>query len=72
MSGISLKQYHARGLLRAWAHAVCTAVMLMTVHADAVGTYDAEVAAALNEAVEEMLCAFERLPEAERGGADHD
>lgn len=50
-------------LIHAWATALCTAAVLADVHSRAVGVYDAEIGDALNTAAEELLCAFERLPE---------
>lgn len=60
-------------LIHAWATALCTAAVLADVHASAVGVYDADIAEALNHAAEEMLCAFERLPEPRTaGGQPHE
>lgn len=57
---------HNCRVIDAWATALCNAAMLAVYHARCVGTYDADVADALNSAAEELLCAFERLPEAQR------
>lgn len=54
---------HAYRLITAWADSLCSAIMLMTTHARCVGTYDEDVAEAVNHAADELLCAFERLPE---------
>lgn len=49
--------------VRAWAVAVMNGAALLAMHACMMRTYDIDIAERINSCCEELLCAFERLPQ---------